>query len=76
MMDLRQTQHAPFEALALRMVTWLKVKLACLFIWIQWSTIDTVRHQTLGQSPMLLPVSLVWVFGTIVWHFVAMRRTA
>jgi uncharacterized membrane protein len=62
------------EKLAVGMMTWLKVELVCLFVWIQWSTIDAARHQTLGLSPTLLPVSLVGMFGTIAWHFVAMRR--
>jgi len=64
------------EALALSMVTWLKMELVCLFLWIQSSTINSARHQTLGLSPMLLPASLAAVFGTIAWYFVAMRRAA
>ncbi|MGD0736171.1 MAG: DUF1648 domain-containing protein [Terracidiphilus sp.] len=64
------------EKLAVSMVTWLKVELVCLFVWIQAATINSARHQALGLSPLLLPVSLVAVFGTIAWHFVAMRRAA
>ncbi|MGD0890008.1 MAG: DUF1648 domain-containing protein [Terracidiphilus sp.] len=62
------------EALAIGMITWLKVELVFLFLWIQSSTIDAARHQTLGLPLLLLPVSLLAVFGTITWHIVAMRR--
>jgi uncharacterized membrane protein len=64
------------EALAIRMITWLKVELICLFLWIQSSTIDAARHQTLGLPLLLMPVSLLAVFGTMSWYIVAMRRAA
>jgi uncharacterized membrane protein len=63
------------QQLALSMLAWLKAELACLFAWIQSATIDAARHDRFGLTPSLLPITPVVVFGTIVWHFVAMRRT-
>jgi uncharacterized membrane protein len=64
------------EDLAIRMITWLKVELVCLFLWIQMSTIDAARHKSLGLPLLLMPISLLAVFGTMTWHIVAMRRAA
>jgi uncharacterized membrane protein len=64
------------QRLALEMIAWLKVELACLFAWIQSATIAAARHESSGLSPILLPAALVIVFGTIGWYFVAMRRAA
>jgi uncharacterized membrane protein len=64
------------EGLAVQMMTLLKAELACLFLWIQSSTIDAARHQTLGLPIWLMPMSLLVVFGTIILHMRAMRRAA
>jgi uncharacterized membrane protein len=66
--------HAQLQELALSMIAWLKAEVACLFTWIQWSTIEAARHSRSGLSPALLPISIAAVFGTVGWHFVAMRR--
>ena len=68
--------HARLEALALGMVSWLKMEMVCLFTWIQWSILEDVRQGQGGLSPALLPVSIVAVFGTVGWHIVAMFRAA
>jgi uncharacterized membrane protein len=62
------------EALAMQMITLLKVELSCLFLWIQWSTIDAARHQALGLPMLLVPVSLLAIFGTVIGHILAMRQ--
>jgi len=64
------------QQLALEMIAWLKMELACLFAWIQSATISAARHQSNGLSPFVLPAALLVVFGTIGWYFVAMRRAA
>jgi hypothetical protein len=56
------------------MIAWLKAELACLLAGIQLAMIDAARQQRSGLSPLFLPLSLLIVFGTIGWHFVAMRR--
>lgn len=62
------------QQLALNMIAWLKAELACLFAGIQLAIIDAARQLRSGFSPLFLPLSLLIVFGTIGWHFVAMRR--
>jgi len=66
------------EELALNMICWLKTELVCLFAWLQILTIDAARRS--GPKPSvnfaLVPVSIVVVFATVGWHFVAMRRAA
>ena len=64
------------QALAVHMITWLKVETICLFLWIQSSTIGSARHQALGLPLMLMPFSLLAVFLTMSWYIVAMRRAA
>ncbi len=62
------------QQIALNMMAWIKAELCCLFAVIQYATIDTARHARNGLSPVLMPVALVIVFGTIVVHVIAMRR--
>ena len=70
-------QNRPrLEALAIAMIAWLKTELIWLFAWIQWSTIAAARGRQSGLTPALMPVSILAIFGTIGWHFVAMRRAA
>lgn len=64
------------QALSLQMVAWLKFDLACLFTWLQWSIIKTVRNGHGRLSPWIVPFFLVVGFGTCIAHFVAMFRTA
>jgi uncharacterized membrane protein len=64
------------QALSLQMVAWLKFDLACLFTWLQWSIISTVRCGHGRLSPLIVPFFLVVVFGTCIAHIVAMFRTA
>ena len=64
------------EALTLQMIAWLKVELACLFLYIQWSIIESVRSGQGRLSPLIVPLFLVAVFGNIVFHAVAVFRTA
>lgn len=66
------------QTVAIRMILWLKAELVCLFGWLQWSTIHAARHpgESLSAAHFMAPVSILLVFGTIGWHFVAMRRAA
>lgn len=64
------------EAIALQMILWLKVEVVCLLAWIQYWTIRIVRQGQGRLSPEAIPLLLVAVFGTIVWHIAAMRRAA
>ncbi len=61
------------QALVLGMIAWLKMELVCLFTWIQWSIIETARRGQGGLTPVLMPLSILAIFGTVIWYFVAMR---
>jgi uncharacterized membrane protein len=62
------------QQIALNMMAWIKAELCSLFAVIQYSTIDTARQARNGLSPLLMPLALVIVFGTVVAHIIAMRR--
>ena len=64
------------EALTLQMIAWLKVELTCLFLYIQWSIIQSVRGGRGTLSPLIVPLFLAAVFGNILFHAVAVFRTA
>jgi hypothetical protein len=64
------------EALTRQMIAFLKVYLACLFTWLQWFIIHAARQGTASFSPVIVPVFLVVVLGTIGAHIVAMIRAA
>jgi uncharacterized membrane protein len=63
-------------ALTIRMMAWVKVELVCLFLYIQWTIIESVRGGHAALSPLIVPVFLVAVFGTIAAHAVAVFRAA
>jgi uncharacterized membrane protein len=63
-------------ALTIRMLAWIKVELACLFLSIQWTIIESVRGGHAALPPLIVPVFLVAVFGTIGVHAVAVFRAA
>lgn len=68
--------RARLEALALGMIAWLKVELACLFAWIQWASIHAARDPHRGFPAAAMPAALVAIFATIGWHITAMLRAA
>jgi uncharacterized membrane protein len=64
------------EALALQMITFIKVELVFLFAWIQSAVIDAVRQNRLGLPSMVAPVFIGVVFATAIAHVIAMFRAA
>jgi uncharacterized membrane protein len=62
------------QELALDMIAWLKAELICLFTWIQWAIVEAARHSHNSLSPVQVAVSVLVIWGTIIWYFVAMRR--
>jgi uncharacterized membrane protein len=68
--------RARLQALALQMVSWLKAETICMFVWIQSSILDGIRHGRFSMSAALVPASLVLVFGTIAGYVLAMVRAA
>jgi uncharacterized membrane protein len=64
------------EALALQMITFIKVELVCFFAWIQSAIIDAVRQNRFALPATLVPVFIGVVFATAIAHVIAMFRTA
>jgi uncharacterized membrane protein len=71
---LHPAARRQLEVIALRMLSWLKAEVVCLFAWIQYKTIEFARSGRGSLSPLFLPAVLIVVFGTIAWHLGAMRR--
>lgn len=67
--------RARLEALALSMIAWIKVELACIFAVMQWFTLRVAVHPQQGFPAALMPVTLVAVFGTVAAHIAAMFLT-
>jgi len=64
------------QELTLDMVTWLKTELACLFAWIQWAILQSVRSGEGRLPSLLVPGFLVVIFATALWHIFALFRAA
>ena len=62
------------QALALDMISWIKLELICLFGWIQWIVIAAMRvgHGTFSRA--VGPWTLVVVLGTVGCYILAMVR--
>ena len=58
------------------MVAWIKFELLCLFVYLQWSIIQSARSDVFRLSPLLIPVFLVVIFSTVGWNLAAMIRGA
>jgi uncharacterized membrane protein len=64
------------QAVTVGMVVWLKLELACLFLTLQWAFVQSAHSGNGRLFPMILPVSIVVIFGTIGWHLLALFRVA
>jgi len=58
------------------MVAWIKVEVLSLFTYIQWAIISGARVGEFHLSPVMIPVFLVVVFGTVGWHLAVIIRGA
>lgn len=73
-MRIRPATRPRLEALALNLISWLKVEVMGLFFWIQFQAIRFARNGQGELSRAFLPLVLIAIFGTIAWHITAMRR--
>jgi uncharacterized membrane protein len=67
---------ARLQRVTLNMVAWLKMELTCLFAVLQWAFIQAARSGNGHLFPMILPVFIVVIFGTIGWHLLGIVRAA
>lgn len=58
------------------MVMWIKCELLCLFVYLQWSIIQSARSNEFRLSPWLIPLFLLVIFSTVGWHLTAIIRGA
>jgi len=58
------------------MVAWIKSEILCLFVYLQWSIIQSASNGTFRLSPLLIPVFLVVIFSTVGWNLAALIRGA
>lgn len=68
--------RARMEALTLQMLAWVKTELACLFLYIQWSILQSVRKGNAALNPWFMPVFLAAMFATMIVHGVLVFRAA
>jgi len=64
------------KSITLDMIAWLKLELVCLFTVLQWAFLQASRTGSGRIFPLILPVSIVAIFGVIGWHFIAIFRAA
>jgi uncharacterized membrane protein len=64
------------QALTLLMIAWIKFELAGLFLYIQWSIIQSVRDGRMAISPFIVPISIGAIFATVAIFIVAILRIA
>ena len=60
--------RARLESLTHQMVAWIKLELVCLFLWIQWSLLQTVRQGSGKMSPVAVLLFLIAIFATLGLH--------
>jgi uncharacterized membrane protein len=58
------------------MLSWIKCEMLGLFVYLQWSIIQSARSNQFRLSPLLIPVLLVVIFSTVGWHLTAIIRGA
>jgi uncharacterized membrane protein len=64
------------QAVTLDMIAWIKAELVCLFAVLQWAFVRSARSGDGRLFPMILPVFIVVIFGTIGWHLFGLFRAA
>jgi len=62
------------EALTHQMVAWIKLEMICLFAWIQWSILQSLRQGEGSLSPIAVPVFIAAILATMGLHTVAILR--
>jgi uncharacterized membrane protein len=58
------------------MMAWIKCEILSLFVYVQWSIVQSARNGAFRLSPLLIPVFLAVIFSTVGWHLVALVRGA
>jgi uncharacterized membrane protein len=58
------------------MVAWIKCEMLCMFVYLQWSIVQSARDGTFRLSPLLIPVFLAVIFSTLGWRLTTMIRGA
>ncbi len=64
------------QGLRTETVSWIKAEMICLFTYLQWSIVQAARSNEFRMSPLMVPIFLVVVFGTVGWYLVSILRGA
>jgi uncharacterized membrane protein len=64
------------QSVTIDMIAWLKLELACLFLTLQWAFVQSAHSGNGRIFPMILPVSILVIFGTIGAHLLVLFRIA
>ncbi|HEY9062074.1 MAG TPA: DUF1648 domain-containing protein [Pseudobacteroides sp.] len=59
---------------ARKMILWLKAEIIIVFGYIEWITILVAHNRKPGMDVWFLPVFLILLFGTVIYHFLKMIR--
>ncbi len=58
------------------MISWIKVEMAGMLAYVQWSMIQAARSREFHLSPLMVPMFLVVVFGTVGSYLAAIWKNA
>jgi hypothetical protein len=58
------------------MISWIKFELATMFLYIQWSILQSVRAGKAALGPVIVPIFIAAVFTTIGIFIAAILRAA
>jgi uncharacterized membrane protein len=58
------------------MISWIKVEMAGVLVYVQWSIIQAAHSKEFHMSPLMIPVFLVVLFGTVGWYIAAILKNA
>ena len=56
------------------MVAWIKLEMICLFAWIQWAILQSLRQGEGSISPIAVPVFIAAILATMGLYAVAILR--
>lgn len=68
--------RAQVEGITLDMIAWIKAELLCMFAFLQNTMIRGAEGGSPQLNPIVVPVFIAGIFGTIGWHMFAVIQAA
>lgn len=69
-----EEQRATAIPICFDMIGWLKAEIMCMFAFIVWTAVAVVQGRSQGLGGWFLPVTMIAIFGTVVFYLVRIRR--